>query len=85
MIHRIEIAFLFTSFKCLRLESEQIGKILLDLEQLTSDTSLTLEELFWKWADQDFSGREAGRKSCQVYYDSLLSFEEKTDDAHVCT
>ena len=36
------------------------GKILLDLEQLlTSDTSLTLEELFLKRADQDFLGREA--------------------------
>jgi len=59
MIHSVEIAFLFISFKRLRLEREQIRQILLDLEQLTSDTSLTLEELFLKRADQDFSGREA--------------------------
>ena len=25
---------------------------------------------------------QSGRKSCRVNYDSLLSFEEKTDDAH---
>ena len=37
----IEIAFLFLSFQRLRLEREQIRQILLDLEQLTSDTSFT--------------------------------------------
>ena len=46
VIHSIEIAFLFVSFKCFRLEREQIRQILLDLEQLTSDTSFTLEKLF---------------------------------------
>ena len=44
MIHRVEIAFLFPSLEQLRLEREQIivnncEQILLDLEQLTSDTS----------------------------------------------
>ena len=43
MIHRVEVAFLFMSLERLRLESEQL---LLDLEQLTSDTSFTLEKLF---------------------------------------
>ena len=42
MIHSVEIAFLFMSFKRLRLEREQIRQILLDLEQLTSDTSFKL-------------------------------------------
>ena len=42
------------SFKRLRLEREQIRQILLDLEQLTSDTSFTLEKLFLKRAEQDF-------------------------------
>ena len=51
MIHSVEIAFLFISFKRLRLEREQIRQILLDLEQLTSDT---LEKLFLKRAEQDF-------------------------------
>ena len=54
MIHSVEIAFLFMSFKRLRLEREQIRQILLDLEQLTSDTSFTLEKLFLKRAEQDF-------------------------------
>ena len=44
MIHGVDIAFLFTPFKRLRLEREQIRQILLDLEQLTSDTSFTLEK-----------------------------------------
>ena len=48
MIHSIEIALLFMSFKRLRLELEQIRQILLDWEQMTSDTSLTLEKLFLK-------------------------------------
>jgi len=48
MIHSVEIGFLFMSFKRLRLEHEQLRQILLDLEQLTSDTSLTLEKLFLK-------------------------------------
>ena len=42
MIHSVEIVFLFMSFKRLWLEPEQIKQILLDLEQLTSDTSFTL-------------------------------------------
>ena len=46
MIHSVEIAFLFMSFKRLRLEREQIRQILLDLEQLTSDTSFKLENMF---------------------------------------
>ena len=54
MIHSVEIAFLFMSFKRLRLEREQIRQILLDLDQLTSDTSFTLEKLFLKRAEQDF-------------------------------
>ena len=43
MIHSVEIAFLFVSFKRLRLQREQIRQMLLDLEQLTSETSFTLE------------------------------------------
>ena len=42
MIHSVEIAFLSLSFKRLRLEREQSRQILLDLDQLTSDTSFTL-------------------------------------------
>ena len=53
MIHSVEIALLFMSFKHLRLEREQIRQILLDWEQMTSDMSLTLEKLFLKWAEQD--------------------------------
>ena len=53
MIHSAEIAFLFISFKSLRLERQQIRQILLDLEQLTSDTSFTLEKLFLKRAERD--------------------------------
>ena len=54
MIHSVEIAFLFMSFKRLRLEREQIRQILLDLEQLTSDTSFKLENMFLKRAERDF-------------------------------
>ena len=54
MIHSIKIAFLFMSFKRLRLKCEQIRQILLDLEQLTSDTSFKLENLFFKWVERDF-------------------------------
>ena len=54
LIHSVKIAFLFISFKRLRLEREQIRQILLDLEQLTSDTSFTLEKLFLKRAERDF-------------------------------
>ena len=54
MIHSVEIAFLFVSFQRLRLEREQIRQILLDLEQLTSDTSFILENLFLKRAERDF-------------------------------
>ena len=58
MIHSVEIAFLFVSFKRLRLEREQMRQILLDLEQLTSDTSFTLESYF-KASGTRFSGRES--------------------------
>ena len=54
MIHSVKIAFLFISFKRLRLDREQIRQILLDLEQLTSDTSFTLEKLFLKRGVRDF-------------------------------
>ena len=59
MIHSVEIAFLNMSFKRLRLEREQIRQILLDLEQITSDTSFKLENLFLKQAERVFSGGEA--------------------------
>ena len=55
MIHSTEIALLFMSLKRLRLERYQIGQILLDLEQLTSDTSFRLEKLFLKRANRDES------------------------------
>ena len=61
MIHSIEIAFLFISFKRLRIEREQIKQISLDLEQLTSDTSLTLEKLFLMRAERDF---RVARRPC---------------------
>ena len=61
MIHSIEIAFLFISLKRLRLEQEQIRQILLDLEQLTSDTSFTLGKLFLKRAKRDF---RVARRPC---------------------
>ena len=60
MIHSVDIAFLFTSFKRLR-EREQIMQILLDSEQLTSDTSFTLEKLFLKRAERDF---RVARRPC---------------------
>ena len=50
--HSVDIAFLFMSFKRLR-EREQIRQILLDSEQLTSDTSFTLEKLFLKRAERE--------------------------------
>ena len=59
MIHSVEIAFLNMSFKRLRLEREQIRQILLDLEQMTSDTSFKLENLFLKQVERVFSGGEA--------------------------
>ena len=61
MIHSFEIAFLFLSFQRLRLEREQIRQILLDLEQLTSDTSFTLENLVLKRAERDF---RVARRPC---------------------
>ena len=45
MIHSVEIAFLFMSFQRLRLEREQVRQILLDLEQLTSDTGAPNEDI----------------------------------------
>ena len=60
MIHSLEIAFLFMSFKRLRLEREQIRQIFLHLERLTSDTSFTLEiKAVLKASGKRFSGREA--------------------------
>ena len=53
MIHNVDIAFLFMSFKRLR-EGEQIMQMLLDSGQLTSDTSFTLEKLLLKRAERDF-------------------------------
>ena len=53
MIHSFDTTFLFMSFKRLR-ERKQIMQILLDSEQLTSDTSFTLEKLFLKQAERDF-------------------------------
>ena len=61
MIHSIEIAFLFMSFTRLRLEREQIRQILLVLEKLTSDTSISLEKLFLKRAERDF---QVARRPC---------------------
>ena len=58
MIHRVEVAFLFMSLERLRLEREQL---LLDLEQLTSDTSFTLEKLFLQREEQAFRG---ARRPC---------------------
>ena len=54
MIHNVEMELLFISFKRLRQEHEQITQILLDLDQLTSDTSFRLEKLFSKRAERDF-------------------------------
>ena len=59
MIHSVEIAFLFMSFQRLRLEREQV--LLLDLEQLTSDVTFTLENLFLKRAEIDF---RVARRPC---------------------
>ena len=61
MIHRVEIAFLFIPFKRLGLEREQIRQILLDLKQLTSDTSFPLEKLFLQRAERDF---RVARRPC---------------------
>ena len=58
MIHSFEIAFLFLSFQSLRLEREQIRQILLDLEQLTSDT-FHIRKSGFKASGKRFSGREA--------------------------
>ena len=58
MIHSVEIAFLFVSFHRFRLEREQIRQILLDLEQLTSDTSYIRKSVF-KASGKRFSGRAA--------------------------
>ena len=54
IIHSVEIAILFLSLKRLRLERHQIRQILLDLEQLTSDTSFKLENILLKRAERDF-------------------------------
>ena len=54
MIDSVETAFLFISFKRLRLEREQIKQILPDLEKLAFETSLTLAKLFLKRAERGF-------------------------------
>ena len=51
MIYRVEIAFLFILLERLKLEREQI---FLDMEQLTSDLSFTLEKLFLKQVERAF-------------------------------
>ena len=61
MIHSVETVFLFMPFKRLWLEREQIKQISLDLEQLTSDTSFSLEKLFLKRAERDF---QVARRPC---------------------
>ena len=61
MIHSVDIAFLFMSFQRLRLEREQVRQILLDLEQLTSDMSFTLKNLFLKRAERDI---RVARRRC---------------------
>ena len=61
MIHSAEISFLFMSFKRLRLERKQIRQVLQGLEQLTSDTSLTLGKVFLKRAQRDF---RVARRPC---------------------
>ena len=59
MIHSVDFAFLFMSFKRLRLEREQIRQILLDSEKWTSETSFTLPKQLLKRVERDFRGREA--------------------------
>ena len=66
MIHSVEIAFLFMSFKRLRLGREQIRQILLDLEQLTSDTSFKLENMFLKRAERAVLGSRGGPVSDKI-------------------
>ena len=66
MIHSVEIAFLFIPFKRLRRELEQIRQTLLDFEQLTSHTSLTLEKLFLKRAEWDFRVARGGPASDKI-------------------
>ena len=61
MVQSVEIAFLFISFKRLRLERGQIRQMLLDLEQMTSDRSFTLEKLFLKQAEWVF---QVARRPC---------------------
>ena len=58
MIHSVEIAFLFISFKRSRLQREQIRQILLDLEQLTSKTSFIIRKAVFKASGKRFSGCE---------------------------
>ena len=43
-----------------RLEREQIRQILLDLEQLTSDTSFKLENMFLKFLKNEIFGSRSG-------------------------
>ena len=63
--HNVDIAFLFMSFKRLR-EREQFRQILLDSEQLTSDTSFTLEKLFLERAEREAALLAIrGKSSCR--------------------
>ena len=56
MIDSVEIAFLFISFKRLRLEREQIKQILPDLEQLAE---FHISKAVFKASGKRFSNREA--------------------------
>ena len=88
IIRRVEIEFLFISFKRLRLEREQIRQILLDLKQLTSDTSFTLEKLFSNRAERDFwvarrpckrqNRDESSCRETNFKYDEKLLWKSKT-------
>ena len=57
----VDFAFLFMSFKSLRLEREQIRQILLDSEQWTSETSFTLPKQLLKRVERDF---RVARRPC---------------------
>ena len=76
IIHSVEIAFLFMSFKRLRLEREQIRQILLDLEQLTSDTNFKLENVFLKRVERDF--RVFGLARDKIAMSLLTAIRRKT-------
>ena len=64
MILSVEIAFLFISFKRLRLDREHIRQILLDLEQLTSDREIHIRKAVFRVRNEIFGslGGPAGDK-----------------------